>query len=97
MEMFLLGRRLSADEALAAGLVNRLAEPAALEETARGCAEAIAALPPRAVEETRRLVDAAPEALGARVDRELAAFADLLGDERTRETLAAVRARIGGR
>ena len=93
MEIFLLGRRLSAEEALARGLVNRLVAPEALDAIARECADALAALPVRAVAETRRLVDAAPEPIGARIDRELAAFSGCLGERETRARIEAVRSR----
>lgn len=97
MEVFLLGRKLDADEALAAGLVNRIVPPDELEKAARDCAEALAALPPRAVRETRRLVDSPPEPLPSRVDRELEAFAGCLGSAETRATIAAVRERMNVR
>ena len=88
LEIFLLGRRLDAEEARAAGLVNRLVPPEELDAAASACAAALAALPPRAVRETRRLVDRPPEAIGARIDRELEAFSGCLGE-------ADARARIG--
>ena len=97
LEMFLLGRRLDAEETLAAGLVNRIVPPDALAATAREYAEALAALPPEAVRATRRLVSLPEEPLPVRIDRELDAFSGCLATEETRERIAAVRARLAAR
>ena len=96
MEIFLLGRRLTADEALAHGLVNRLVEADDLDVTARDLALALAALPVRAVAETRRLVGAEAEPLPARIDRELEAFSGCLGEAETRARIEVARARASG-
>jgi enoyl-CoA hydratase len=53
-EMCLTGRSYDAREALAIGLVNRVAEPAALLEAARELARSIAALPAGLAEATKR-------------------------------------------
>lgn len=97
LEMFLLGRRLDVEEALAVGLVNRVVAPETLADAAAEYAAALAALPPRAVAETRRLVALGEEPLGARVERELEAFSGCLGTEETRARIAAVRERLGGK
>jgi len=93
-EMFLLGRRLTGDEALGHGLINRIVEPAALDAIAREYADVLAALPSRAVTETRRLLAAPSESPTARIDRELTAFSGCLGEPETRARIEAVLARM---
>lgn len=55
MEMLLTGRFLDAQEALAKGLVNQVVAPEALEETTLELARTIAAKPPAAIQEGKRL------------------------------------------
>ena len=55
-EWLLLGEPFSGEDAHRAGLVNRLVEPDALESTALAIADALAALPPEAVQLSKRLV-----------------------------------------
>lgn len=55
-DLVLTGRRLSAEEALAHGVVSRIVEPDALVSTAREMAERIAAAPPLAVKLARRAI-----------------------------------------
>jgi 2-(1,2-epoxy-1,2-dihydrophenyl)acetyl-CoA isomerase len=59
LEMALLGEKLSAEEALAAGLVTRVVEDEALPEEAMATARKIAALPPIALGMIRRQIRAA--------------------------------------
>lgn len=59
MDVLLTGRRLSASEAMAAGLVSRVCAPGAAVETARGLARQVARLPAGAV---RRIKHAARSA-----------------------------------
>jgi enoyl-CoA hydratase/carnithine racemase len=55
MELLYRSRPIDADEALRIGLVNRICEPEALEQTTLELAREIAALAPRALQATRRL------------------------------------------
>jgi enoyl-CoA hydratase/carnithine racemase len=55
-EWLLLGEPFSGEDAHRAGLVNRLVEPEALESTALAVADALAALPPEAVQLSKRLI-----------------------------------------
>lgn len=91
LEVFLLGRRLTADELHATGLVNRIVPAASLAAVAEEYARALGKLPSHAVEETRRLVDHSDEALASRIDRELEAFGRCLARVETRDAIAAVR------
>jgi 2-(1,2-epoxy-1,2-dihydrophenyl)acetyl-CoA isomerase len=61
-EWLTTGRRLDAGEALAWGLVSEVVPDAELEERAHEVAELFAAMPTRAVWETKRLLDAAETA-----------------------------------
>ena len=56
LEMALLGDKLSAEEALACGLVTRVVEDAALADTAAAIAERLAAAPTRAMTLIRRQI-----------------------------------------
>ncbi len=56
-EWLMTGRAVGADEALASGLVNRLAMPGTLVETAIGMASSIAANPPGGVGQVKSLID----------------------------------------
>ncbi len=62
LEMMLTGEPVTAEEALRIGLVNRVAEPGQLQESAMAMAQRIAQNAPLAVQATR---DAAIRALGA--------------------------------
>ena len=55
-DMVLTGRRLSAEEALAHGIVSRVVPPDELDSTAREMAEAIAAAPTVTVKMARRVI-----------------------------------------
>lgn len=58
LEMALLGERMPAEEALAAGLVTRVVDDADLLETARGMADKLAAMPPLAMSMIRQQIRA---------------------------------------
>ncbi|QHA08087.1 enoyl-CoA hydratase/isomerase family protein [Streptomyces broussonetiae] len=60
-ELVLRGRRLSADQALAWGLVTEVCEPGAHLEQALRVAGELAALPPLAIAVTKRVIDAAAD------------------------------------
>ena len=55
-DMVLTGRRLSAEEALAHGIVSRIVSPDALDDTAREMADRIAASPAVAVKLARKVI-----------------------------------------
>jgi enoyl-CoA hydratase/carnithine racemase len=91
-EMALTGDTLSAQEALAAGLVSRVVPDAELIPTARALAARIAANPPQAVRMTRRLLR---EAWNNRLDTVLEMSSAMQAVAHTtddhREALAAMR------
>ncbi len=73
-DMVLTGRVLTADEALAAGVVSRVVPPGELDATAREMAETIAAAPPLTVKLARRVIgNLASPAVRASMEEELLA------------------------
>jgi enoyl-CoA hydratase/carnithine racemase len=72
--LLVMGRPLSADEAKAAGLVNIVVAPEAVEAEAMQAARAIAALPPQGVLASRRLLRGKPDGIVARIDEEAELF-----------------------
>jgi enoyl-CoA hydratase/carnithine racemase len=72
--LLVMGRPLSADEAKAAGLVNTVAAPDAVEAEAMQAAREIAALPPQGVLASRRLLRGKPDEIVARIDEEAELF-----------------------
>jgi enoyl-CoA hydratase/carnithine racemase len=72
--LLVMGRPLNAEEAKAAGLVNTVAAPDAVEAEAMKAAREIAALPPQGVLTSRRLMRGAPEEIVARIDAEAELF-----------------------
>jgi enoyl-CoA hydratase/carnithine racemase len=72
--LLVMGRPLDADEAKAAGLVNSVVAPDALEAEAMTAAREIAALPPQGVLASRRLMRGSPDDVVARIDEEAAVF-----------------------
>lgn len=77
-ELLVMGKEFSAGAALDAGLVNRVVDPDALEDTASEAAAAIAAKPRRAMLMARRLIKGDPEDILARIDAEAECFAERL-------------------
>lgn len=93
-EWLLLGEPFGGEEAHRAGLVNRLVAPEALEETALTIAKAIAALPPEAVQLTKRLLrDPLHDATMATIGREAAVFIERLQSAEARAAFAAFLSR----
>ncbi|MGM7669811.1 enoyl-CoA hydratase-related protein [Microbacterium sp. A93] len=86
--MFALAEPLSAEDAVASGLANRLVPAAELHETAQQVAATLAARPPGSLAATKRLMRDA-EGLTAIIDREVAEFAGRLGSPEAREAFAA--------
>ena len=72
--LLVMGRPMDAEEAKAAGLVNTIAAPEAVDAEAMQAARAIAALPPQGVRTARRLMRGSVEAIVARIDQEAALF-----------------------
>jgi len=77
-ELFVMGRPFSAEEAKAAGLVNRVVAPQELEAAALAAARAIAALPPESVKIARRLMRGPLDETIKRIDEEVAIFGERL-------------------
>lgn len=74
-EMALLGGRLTAQEAVSAGLANRVVDDAALDAEVEALAEQLAAGPRLALGETRRLLNqASANSLSAQMQAEAEAF-----------------------
>jgi enoyl-CoA hydratase/carnithine racemase len=89
-EKLLLGEPASAEEALEMGLVNRILAPGeVLPHAKRQCAR-LAALPPTALRETKRLLKAGwREATERAIGEESAAFVRLLHSAEAREAFSA--------
>ncbi|MEP7030604.1 MAG: crotonase/enoyl-CoA hydratase family protein [Pseudolabrys sp.] len=73
-ELLVMGKPLNAAEAKAAGLINTVVAPDALEAAALAAARVIAALPPQAVQASRRLMHSTPDEIGKRIDDEAEEF-----------------------
>jgi len=72
--LLVMGRPMNAEEAKAAGLVNAVAAPDAVEAEAMKAAREIAALPPQGVLAARRLMLGSADEIVARIDEEAALF-----------------------
>ncbi|NUL46494.1 enoyl-CoA hydratase [Cellulosimicrobium funkei] len=86
--MFALAEPLTAEDAVAYGLANRVVQAEALHETAQGVAAALAARPPGALAATKRLMRDA-DGLTAIMDREVAEFTGRLASPEAREAFTA--------
>ena len=91
--LLVMGRPLSAEDAKAAGLVNTVAAPEAVEAEAMQAAREIAALPPQGVLAARRLLRGAPEEIVARIDEEAALFKTRLQSAEARAAFEAFMTR----
>jgi enoyl-CoA hydratase/carnithine racemase len=87
--MLVMGQKLNAEEARAAGFVNKVVEPDHLEAEARKVAREIAALPAEAVAASRKLLRHKPEELIGRIDLEGELFRERM---RSTEAVAAFKA-----
>jgi enoyl-CoA hydratase/carnithine racemase len=87
--MLVMGQKLNAEEARAAGFVNKVVEPDHLEAEARKVAREIAALPVEAVAASRKLLRHTPEELIRRIDHEGELFRERM---RSTEAVAAFKA-----
>ena len=89
-EWLLLGEPFSGEDAFRAGFVNRLVEPEALDETAMTIAHAIAALPPEAVQLSKRLVkEPLQDQTMSAIRREAAVFVERLRSREAKRAFAA--------
>jgi enoyl-CoA hydratase/carnithine racemase len=92
-ELFAMGRPFSAEEAKAAGLVNRVVAPHELETAALSAAREIAALPPEGVRIARRLMRGPVDDTVKRIDEEVAIFGERLTSPEAQAAFAAFFAR----
>ena len=88
-ELLVLGEPMSAEQALAAGLVNAIVAPDQLEATALAAAARLAKKPPEALALSRRLMRGDPAAIVARIDEEVGVFAERLASPEAREAFTA--------
>lgn len=77
-ELLLLGEPFDAETAIRAGLVNAICNSDQLLDHARAIAQKLAAKPQQALQQTRELLRARPEALRERIIREANIFTSLL-------------------
>ena len=88
-ELLLLAEPIDAKTALAFGLVNRVVEPDELDAAARELASRLAAKPPEALRQSKRLMRADPAEIGRRIDAENEVFARQLRSPEAREAFQA--------
>ncbi len=88
-ELLLLAESLDAQTALAFGLVNRVVEPEQLADTALDLARRLAAKPPEAMRQSKRLLREDADAVAARMDAESEVFACQLRSPEAREAMQA--------
>lgn len=88
-EMFALGKPISAAQALAWGIANRVVPTAALHDEAKQIAAALARQAAGSLRTTKSLMRPAAEAVAARMELESARFTERLASAEAREALAA--------
>ncbi len=92
--LLLAGEFFSADEALAAGIVTKVVPDERVDEVAADIAAKLAALPPVALRETKRLMrDAIAKDVRAQMDAEVGAFSERLASDEFRTAVSNVLAR----
>jgi enoyl-CoA hydratase/carnithine racemase len=84
-----MGRTMTADDALIAGFVNVVVAPGHTEAEARKVAREICALPAEAVAISRKLLKLPPEDMTRRIDQEAHLFGERM---RSKEAVAAFKA-----
>src|SRR5262249_9792717 len=87
--LLVMGRSMSAEEAMAAGLINAVVDPAALEKAVMQAAREIAALPAGAVALARKLMRGNLDDILRRVDTEATYFKERLQSDEARAAFAA--------
>ena len=88
-ELLLLAESMDAATARNFGLVNRVVEPTELEATAMEFARRLAAKPPEALRQSKRLMREDPERVLQRMDMENEVFGRLLSSPEAREAFTA--------
>jgi enoyl-CoA hydratase/carnithine racemase len=88
-EMLILGERMTADAAVAAGFVNKIVETDGLEAAAIDAARRLADKPPEALATARRLMRGDPAAILARIEAEAAEFRERLKSPEATEAFTA--------
>lgn len=91
--LLVMGRSMKAEEAKAAGLVNTIVDPAALDSAVMQAAREIAGLPPGAVALARKLMRGNLDDIVQRVDTEAMCFRERLQSDEARTAFAAFLAR----
>ncbi|MBV8742903.1 MAG: enoyl-CoA hydratase/isomerase family protein [Sinobacteraceae bacterium] len=92
-ELLLLGQAFDAQQAVTMGLVNRVVEDAELAAAAWQLARSVAAQPAHALHATRSLLKSDVAPVKARIEAEVACFAQLLGSAEFRAAAEAFFAR----
>ncbi len=88
-ELLLLAESMDAATAKEFGLVNRVVEPAELEAAAMDFARRLAAKPPEAMRQSKRLMREDPDRVLQRMEQENAVFGRLLSSPEAREAFNA--------
>jgi enoyl-CoA hydratase/carnithine racemase len=88
-EMLALGETFSAEQAVAAGFVNKIVAPGNLEETALAAARRLADKPPQALAVTRELMRGSPVEILQHIDKEIVAFRERLASPEAIEAFTA--------
>ena len=88
-ELLLLAESMDAPTAKDFGLVNRVVAPAEVDATALDLARRLAAKPPEAVRQSKRLMRADPDSVLQRMNTENAEFSRLLASPEAREAFTA--------
>ena len=88
-ELLLLADSIDASTARDFGLVNRVVDPAELDATAMDLARRLAAKPPEAVRQSKRLMREDPDRVLQRMEDENEVFGRLLGSPEAREAFTA--------
>ncbi len=88
-EMLVMGRGLDAEAGKAAGLINAIVEPEALEGEVLAAAQALAKMPREAVLASRRLMKGDVDAIVAQIDKESAMFTERLKSPEAQAAFAA--------
>ena len=91
--LLVMGRPLTAEAAKAAGLVNEVVDPAAVDDVALRAAQDIAALPPGAIAVSRRLLRGELDDVIKRIDTETELFRERLHSDEARGAFTAFLSR----
>jgi len=86
--LLVMGKPLTAEEAMGAGIVNTVVPAAELDAHALNVARDVAALPPESVTAARRLMRGSVEEIVARIDAEADAFKARLASPEAQKALA---------